>query len=177
MTTNNQEPPAGIRAQRIHADHVVSGAQIQGGDPAQAAGLVQLAQAIKRGEITADDITARSVVSGLQYLADPATASAEDLRKELAAFQAKLDQAIATKELPSAGAAQDAKDSLAAAAAELAQPQPDGERVVRKLDEVSKIVTKSAEIAQASGKIGAVVVQLAPVAAILWQVAQRLFGL
>ncbi len=99
------------------------------------------------------------------------------MRKELATFQTKLDQAIASKELPSAGAAQDAKDSVAAAAAELAQPQPDGERVVRKLDEVSKIVTKSAEIAQASGKIGTVVVQLAPVAAVLWQVAQRLFGL
>jgi hypothetical protein len=176
VTTNNQEP-AGIRTKRIQADQVVSGVQIQGGDPAQAAGLIQIAQAIKHGEITADDITARSVVSGLQYLADPPTASAEDLRKELVAFQTKLDQAIASKELPSAGAVQDAKDSLAAAAAELAQPRPDGERVVRKLDEVSKIVTKSAEIAQASGKIGAVVVQLAPVAAVLWQVAQRLFGL
>ena len=60
---------------------------------------------------------------------------------------------------------------------ELAKPQPSGQRVLRKLDEVSTIVTKSAEIAQASGKIGAYVVQLAPVAAILWQVAQRLFGL
>jgi hypothetical protein len=49
--------------------------------------------------------------------------------------------------------------------------------VVRKLDEVSTIVTKSAEIVQASGKIGALVVQLAPEAFVLWQVAQRLFGL
>jgi hypothetical protein len=176
MATESQEP-GGIRAKRIQADNVVAGVQFHGGDPAQAAALVQLAQAIKRGDITADDINARNIVSGLQYIADPATASTEDLRKELAAFQMKLEQAITAKELPTAGSVQDVKDSLASAQAELAQPQPDGERVLRKLDEVSKIVTRSAEIAQASGKIGAYVVQLAPVAAVLWQVAQRLFGL
>jgi dsDNA-specific endonuclease/ATPase MutS2 len=176
MTTESQEP-GGIRAKRIQADNVVSGVQFQRGDSAQAAALVQLAQAIKRGDITADDITARNVVSGLQYIADPATASTEELRKELLAFQTKLDQAIAAQELPSPDDAQDAKDSLNAAQTELAKPQPSGERVLRKLDEVSTIVTKSAEIAQASGKIGAYVVQLAPVAAVLWQVAQRLFGL
>src|SRR5439155_17301148 len=101
MTTEPQVPGS-IRAKRIQADNVVSGVQFQGGDPSQAAALVQLAQAIKRGDITADDITARNVVSGLQYLADPATASTEDLRKELAAFQTKLDQAIVAQELPSA---------------------------------------------------------------------------
>src|SRR2546427_6566013 len=99
MTTESQEQ-GGIRAKRIQADNVVSGVQFQGSDPAQAAALVQLAQAIKRGEITADEaIIAGSVVSGLQYIADPATASTEDLRKELVAFQTKLDQAIAAQEL------------------------------------------------------------------------------
>jgi hypothetical protein len=176
MTTNNQGP-AGIHAARIQADHVVSGAQIQGGDAAQAAGLVQLAQALKRGEISADDIAARSVVSGLQYLANPTIASTDDLRQQLAAFRTTLEQAIAAQELPTADDAQDAKDSLDAAEAELAKPQPNGLRVLRKLDDVSTIVTKSAEIAEASGKIGAVVVHLAPVAAVLWQVAQHLFGL
>ena len=176
MTAESQEP-GGIRAKRIQAENVVSGVQIEGGDPTQAAELVRLAQAIKRGEISADDINAGNVVSGLQYIADPATASTADLRKELAAFHTKLDQAIAARELPTAGDAQDAKASLASAEAELAQPQPNGERLIRKLDEVSKIVTKSAEIAQTSGKIGAFVVQLAPVAAVMWQVAQRLFGL
>ena len=176
MMTEAQEPGS-IRAKRIQADNVVSGVQFQGGDPTQAAALVQLAQAIKRGEITADDITAGNVVSGLQYIADPATASTEDLRKELSAFQTKLDQAIAAQELSTPDDAQDAKDSLRAAEAELTKPQPSGQRVLRKLDEVSTIVTRSAEIAQASGKIGAYVVQLAPVAAVLWQVAQRLFGL
>jgi organic radical activating enzyme len=174
--TEAQEP-GGIRAKRIQADNVVSGVQLQGGDPAQAAALIQLAQAIKRGDITADDITARTVVSGLQYIADAATASTEDLRKELAAFGTRLDQAIATQELPNPDDAQDAKESLGAAETELAKPEPSGQRVVRKLDEVSTIVTKSAEIVQASGKIGALVVQLAPEAFVLWQVAQRLFGI
>lgn len=95
MTTNDQEP-SGIHAQRIQADNVVYGTQIQGGDPAKAAVLIQLAQAIKGGKISADDIKARNVVSGLQYIADPATASAEDLRKELISFQARLDSSNAT---------------------------------------------------------------------------------
>jgi len=48
----------GIRAGRIEAENVVSGVQVQGGSAADAAGLAQLAQAIRRGDITADQIAA-----------------------------------------------------------------------------------------------------------------------
>lgn len=176
MTTNNQEPE-GIRAKRIQAENVVSGVQMQGGDPQQAAALISLAQAIRRGEISADDIVARNLVSGLQYIADPAQASTEDFRRELTALRSKVEQATATQEIPDAADAEDVKESLASAEVELAKSQPNGQRVLRKLDEVNTILTKSAQAAEATGKIGALVIQLAPVAATLWQVAQRLFGL
>ena len=176
MATNDEEP-RGIRAKRIQAENVVSGVQMQGGDPQQAAALISLAQAIRRGEISADDIWARNLVSGLQYIADPAQASTVDLRRELAVLKSKVEQATVAQEIPDTADAEDAKESLASAETELARPQPNGQRVLRKLDEVNTILTKSAQAAEATGKIGALVIQLAPVAATLWQVAQRLFGL
>lgn len=176
MTTDNQQPGS-IRARRIQAENVVSGVQIQGGDPQQAVALVNLAQAIRRGEISADEICAHNLVSGLQYITDPAQASAEDLRKELVALRTKVDATIAAQEIPDEADAQDIKESLDAAEHELAKAQPNGQRVLRKLDEANTILTRSAEMAQSAGKIGAFVIQLAPVAATLWQVAQKLFGL
>jgi hypothetical protein len=176
MMVDNQQP-GGIRARKIHAENVVSGMQIQGGDPQRAVALINLAQAIRRGEISADEIIAHNLVGGLQYIANPAQASTEDLRKELAALRTKVDAAIAAQEIPDEADAQDTKESLVAVEKELAKPQPNGQRVLRKLDEASTILTKSAEMAQSAGKIGAFVIQLAPLAATLWQVAQRLFGL
>ena len=95
--------------------------QIQGGDPKQAVALVSLAQAIRRGEISADEIIAHNLVSGLQYIADPAQASTEDLRKELVALRTKVDAAIAAQEIPDEADAQDTKESLDAAEQELCQ--------------------------------------------------------
>ncbi len=175
MPTNSHEQ-GGIHARRIEADNVVSGTQIQGGDAQSAAALVQLAQAIQRGDISADEIKARNLVSGLQYIADPTQVSVEDLRRELAALRTRLEQAIAAQEIPDTADAEDAQESLTTAETELAKAQPNGGRVLRKLDALSQIVTRSAETAQAAGKLGTMVIQLAPVAATLWQVAQKLLG-
>ena len=166
----------GIYVRRIDAENVVSGIQIQGGDAQSAAALVQLAQSIRRGDIRADELKARHLVSGLQYIADPSQASVEDLRRELAALRTKLEQAIAAQEIADAADADDAQESLTTAETELAKPQPNGGRVLRKLDALSQIVTRSAEAAEAAGKLGAIVIQLAPLAATLWQVAQKLLG-
>ena len=171
-----EQPQGGIKAKRIQADHVVSGVQIQGGDAQQAAALIQLAQAIRRGEITADEIIAQSVVTGLQYISDPAQATADDLRCELATLRTQLEQAINAHEFADQTDAEDAKESLAIAETELSKPQPGGNRIIRKLDEANSIITKSAETAEQAGKIGAVLMKLAPAVAILWQVAQRIFG-
>ncbi len=175
MSTNENEP-GGIHARRIEADNVVSGVQIQGGEAQTASSFIQLAQSIRRGEIRAEEIKARNLVSGLQYIADPAQASVEDLRHELLALRTQLEQAIASQEFSDPADAEDARESLTTTETELAKPQPNGNRVLRKLDELSQIITRSAETADAAGKLGALVIRLAPLAATLWQVAQRLFG-
>jgi len=88
----------------------------------------------------------------------------EDLRRELLALRTQLEEAVA------------AQDSLATAETELTKSQPNGNRVLRKLDELSQIITRSAQTADAAGKLGALIIRLAPVAATLWQVAHHLFG-
>ncbi len=175
MSTNGNEP-GGIHARRIEAENVVSGVQIQGGDAQTASSLIQLAQSIRQGKISAEEIKARNLVSGLQYIADPTQANVEDLRRELAALHAQLAQAMASQEFADLADTEDAQDSLATAETELAKPQPNGNRILRKLDELSQIITRSAETAEAAGKLGALVIRLAPLAATLWQVAQHLFG-
>lgn len=166
----------GIYAKHIEAENVVSGVQIQGGDAQSAAALIQLAQAIQRGDIRAEEIKARNLVSGLQSIADPAQASVEDLRRELLALRTQLEQAIAFQEFSDPADAQDAQESLTTAETELEKPEPNGNRVLRKLDEFSQIMTRTAETADAAGKLGAIVIRLAPVAATLFQIAHHLFG-
>ena len=175
MSTHEHEP-GGIHARRIEADNVVSGVQMQGGDAQTASSLIHLAQSIRQGKISAEEIKARNLVSGLQYIADPAQASVEDLRRELLALRTQLEQAVASQEFSDPADAEDATESLATAETELAKPQPNGNRVLRKLDEFSQIITRSAETADAAGKLGAWVIRLAPVAAAVWQIAQRILG-
>lgn len=177
MAEETQKSTGGIHARSIQAENIVDGVQIQGADPQQAAALVQLAQSIRRGEITADEIRARNIVTGLQYISDPAHATSDELRKEVEALRSKVDKAIGAQEIPDEADAQDAKESLEVAEKELAKPQPNGQRVLRKLDEATTILTKSADLAQSAGKVGAYVLQLAPLAATVWQVAQKFFGL
>ena len=88
----------------------------------------------------------------------------------------QLEQAITAHEIPDVADANDITSNLATVEAELAMPQPDSNRVLGGLDELSQIVTRSAETAEAAGKLGALVIRLAPVVAALWQVAQRHLG-
>ena len=121
----------GIYAKHIEAENVVSGVQIQGGDARSAAALIQLAQAIQRGDIGAEEIKARHLVSGLQYIADPAQASAQDLRRELLALRTQLEQAIVSQEFSDPADAQDAQESLATAETELGKGKAGAERKSR----------------------------------------------
>ncbi|EFH79693.1 hypothetical protein [Ktedonobacter racemifer] len=176
MSADNQQP-GGIRAKRIQADNIVSGIQIQGGDAQSASSLVQLAQAIQRGEITADDITTRNLVSGLQYIADPAHATTEDVRCELASLRQQVETAIAAQEIPDEDEAKAATEDLTVAEKELGKSQPNGEKVLKRLKNVNEILTQSAQAAEQAGKIGALVIKLAPIAATVWQVTRGLLGI
>lgn len=174
MNTNRNEQ-GGIQANRIEAENVVSGVQIQGGET-QSAALISLAYAIQRGDINAEEIKASNLVSGLQYISDPTQVNIENLRRELSSLRVQLEQAIAAREIPDVADTNSITSNLATVEAELVKSQPDSNRVIRKLDELSQIVTRSAETAEAAGKLGALVIRLAPVVATLWQVAQRHLG-
>jgi len=165
----------GIHAGRIEADNVVDGVQMQGA-AADAAGLVKLARAIQRGGITAEEIKAGNVVDGLQFLTGAAPAAQDDLRREIAALREQVQQAIAAGEIEKAGDAEDVQDALEKAEAEMAKPEPDGERVVRKLETATEILGQTADLAQAAGKVGSHIVRLAPVAAALWKLAEKILG-
>jgi hypothetical protein len=164
----------GIRAGKIEAENVVDGVLLQGGSPEAARSLVALANAVRRGGITADEIRAGSVVSGLHFVGEQAPTTAADLRAELTALRERVTQAIEAGEIAKRGDAEDVATALAQAATELEQPQPDGERVVRKLESAAKLLTAVAGAAQAAGQVGAQVIQLAPLTAMLWKLAQTI---
>jgi hypothetical protein len=166
-----------IRAKRIEADNVNTGHYIEGGDPKDIAALIQATQGLRSGDIDTDMLLTKNLNTGLQYIADPSQANVEDLRNEVNSLRSKLKQAIAAQEIADEGDAQDAQESLTAAETELAKPEPKGERVIRKLNEANTILVKSAAAAETAGKLSAQVIKLAPIATVIWQVAQHLFGL
>lgn len=176
VITGDQSNVGGIRANRIEAENVVQGMQQLGGDLSQAADAVALAEALSRGSITADSIQAQNVVAGFQYIANPAQATPDELRQEVAALQRQLAEALAAGEIEANADMADAQNALAAAETELAAAQPPGSRIVRKLKEAAEILTTSAKTADAARQTGLALVKLAPVAAVLYQISMRLFG-
>jgi hypothetical protein len=58
---------------------------VQGGSADDAAKLAEAAAKLGAGGITADEIIADNVVEGLQFIKDPANASLNELRQEMAA--------------------------------------------------------------------------------------------
>jgi len=176
IITGDSGSVGGIQAHTIKADNVVSGVQQVGGAAADSADLVELAKALGSSSIKADSIEAKNVVAGLQYIANPTQATPDELRQEIAALQQQLAEAIAAGEFANVGDAEDVQADLAAAEEELAEPEPQGSRVVRKLKAATEILAESAGTAQAAGKVGIALIKLAPVAAALYQIASRLFG-
>lgn len=164
----------GITARTIIADNVVEGVLVQGGSPEMAARLVQLARAIGRGSITADEIKAGNVVSGVQFIAGRPPDNQEELRAEVAALRAQVQRALAAREIADAGDAEDVEEALATAEAELEKPEPHGRRAARKLKEAAEILTGAAEAATAVGKVGQAVIRLAPVAMMLWKLVEAM---
>ncbi|MCA9873662.1 MAG: hypothetical protein KC441_08405 [Anaerolineales bacterium] len=176
IITGDSGRVGGIQAHTIKAENVVQGMQQIGGAAADSADLVELAKALGSGSIKADSIEAQNVVAGLQYIADPSRATPDELRQEIAALQQQLAAAIAAGDFANTGDAEDVQSDLAAAEKELAAPEPQGSRVVRKLKAATEILTESAGTAQAAGKVGIALIKLAPVAAALYQIAAKLFG-
>jgi hypothetical protein len=67
LTQNFGGQTGGIRAGRIVAENVVDGVQITGADAQTAESLIRAAKDLPLGSITADDIRAKNLVSGVQF--------------------------------------------------------------------------------------------------------------
>ncbi|MFP4310180.1 MAG: hypothetical protein ACLFQQ_23455 [Desulfococcaceae bacterium] len=174
--SNQGVKTGGIRAGKIVADNVVDGVQVRGGDAASAAEMIRLAGAIRSGGITADEIRAGNVVTGLQYIADPASATVDDLRKEIAALREQVEGAAAAGDFPDAEDAEDAVLELSEVARELEKPTPSGNRIVRKLKALNEILVQAGKTIDQAGDVKSKLVKLLPWAAAVGLTAQNLFG-
>ena len=121
------------------------------------------------GSIRAGQIQARNVVSGVQVVGAAAQPEVRDLQAQVAALREELAQAMGAGQFADEVDAGDADAALAAAEQELSSPEPRGERILRKLEEVKKVLAGSADA-------GVQLAKLAMAANTLWQVAQKLFG-
>lgn len=176
IITGDQNQVGGIQAKTIIADNVVQGMQQIGGDLSDAAQAVALAEALRGGTITADSIQAKNVVAGLQYIADPANATPDQLRQQVAELQRQLAEAIADSGAAANPDIEDAQSALNQAETELEKEQPHGSRIVRSLKNAAEILTESAKATDAARKAGLALIKLAPIAAALYQISMKLFG-
>lgn len=172
----DQKPTGGIHAKTIKADNIVDGVLMEGGDAETAQSLIQLAKQLERGAITADSMEAKNIVTGLHFIKDPKSATADDLHKEIAALKADIQKAVAAGEVPDEDNAKDLQSDVERTEKELAKPQPDGGKIVRWLGSATTILNNSAETAQAAGKLQTQVIKLAPAAAVVYSIARTVFG-
>lgn len=175
-SSESSRQTGGIQADHIEAENVVQGFQQLGGDLSQAAEAVTLAEALSSGRITAGSIQAKNVVAGFQYIADPAQATPDELRREIGRLRQQLAEALTAGEIEAGADAEDAQEALAKAEEELAQPEPQGRRIVRQLKTAAEILTETVQTAEAAQKLGQTVLTLAPAVAALYQIAVKLFG-
>lgn len=172
--SNNQVQvqKGGIHARRIEAQNVVTGVMAPVETLQNAEKLVELAHAIERGGISADTIKAQNVVDGL-YI--PSAHTVDELRQEVTKLREQVQAVIAAGEIADEADAEDVAAALDNAKTELAKPEPIGKRVARHLKTAADILTGAAEAATAAQKVGQAVVKLAPVAMMLWKLAESLF--
>jgi hypothetical protein len=87
-----------------------------------------------------------------------------------------VEKVIAVGEGPGAFDAKSAMASLMMAEAELAAPQTQGDRVVRRLAEAAEILDVGAQEAEAAGDFDAPIVKASAVAAALCRITQEMWG-
>ena len=176
IITGDQNKVGGIQAKTIIADNVVQGFQQVGGDLSNATDTVVLAEALSNGRITADSIEAKNVIAGFQYIANPADATADELRQEVVALKEQVAEAIAAGDVEESGTIKDVQSALTIAETELEKEEPDGNRVVRKLKEAAELLTTASTMVDAVRETGISLLKFAPVAATLYQISTSLFG-
>ncbi len=177
----NNTPPTrtgSVRAGRdLKADNIVVGTLIQGADAETARALLALARELESGSVEAvQDIIAKNVVTGLQYIGQGGTApNLEQFRQELTALREQLDQAVRAGEIADAYDAEDAQKAADRAVEQSQAQKPAAEKITPQLEQVTKIIDRAATAAESAGKFQAAVIKLAPVATALYRLARVIF--
>ncbi len=167
----SQKQTAGIHATgKITAKNIVQGRQQLGGDP------ITAPIETGGGSITAAEMEADNIVVGLQYIADPANVTADELRQEVAALKEQLNAAIADGDVKQDGNVTDAQIALNAAEEELAQEEPEGNRIIRNLKTAADLLTETVKTTDAARKAGLALGKLGMTAYTLYNIGQNLFG-
>lgn len=170
----------GVSAGRdLKADHIVTGAQVQGADADTARALLALARDFQHsGSVEAvQDIIARNIVTGLQYIGQGGSPpDREQFQHELTALRAQLAQAVQAGEIADTYEAEDAQKAVERAIEQTQAETPVAERITAQLERATAVVNKAATVAESIGKFQAVVIKLSPVVTALKQLASMLFA-
>lgn len=137
---------------------------------------------VQTGDIAGGDVNKNQYqaggdinVAGRDIIIGQPPENRDEFAEQLKQLQALLQEAIQKGEFANEGDAKDAVEEVEEALEETQAENPDGERITRKLDTATKILDKAGEAATAAGKVGAVVLKAAPVAATLLKAVQTLF--
>jgi hypothetical protein len=163
----------GVRARgNIEADNIVTGVQVQGAAAQTARELLELAKDIASGSVEAQDIVAKNIVTGLQYLGQGGTEpNREQFQQELNALREQLAQAIAAGEIEDEDDAEDVQTALDRTIKQTQAETPVTEKITTNLDRAATIITRVATVAESAGKFQAAIIKLAPIATALKHLA------
>ena len=166
----------GIRARNIKARRVVEGVLQEGGSASEAADLASAQAQLRTGGISAEeDIEADDVVTGYVYIADPARATPEDLRREVGRLRTEIEALLARDEVRDDGDAEDARDAMRRA--DEALGRQDGKRATGKLAEVHEKLDQLSTVVGKATVLGAKLGGLAAAVSGLVEIGKRLLGL
>ena len=120
--------------------------------------------------------SALTYVRGYYVIADPATASPDQLKQELAALRAQVAELLKHPEVVAKAADESADASAALEAADKAVVQGKGPRAQDKLDDASKALEKIGKIVGTSTEIGGKLAKWGGALGGLVAIAQRVLG-
>ena len=166
----------GIKARQINAHNVVQGVQVQGAPREIIDRVTQSIQKVQDGSIEADAISARSIVSGFQYL-HSADVTEYDIRTGLQTLREELENLSASGSFADDRHGHKALYIVDEIGAELQAFSPDRNQIITKLRVLSDNLSCAATACDAVGKVSKSITRCASAADGLWHLAQRMFGM
>lgn len=120
------------------------------------------------GSVNAQNIAGRDI-----HVQQPT--SREDFKAQLAELQQLVQEAMAAGEIGSERDREYVQKDLQEVVDGVEEPEPDGRRLKRRLEDVQHTLEQAAETVQAGGKVATAVAKAAALAATLYQSVQALF--